>query len=119
LLGGAGLMQRGFATFLDRDTGWATERVVAGILSIPESKFENYAQRVAYFRQLETRLATLPGVEKAAIATSLPVYGYTGDRPVLTEGQSPADAATLPKAFHVMVTANYFAALGIEFVEGS
>jgi predicted permease len=118
LLAGAGIMQRGFARFLQHESGWDTAHVITASLGIPENRFESYPDRVEYFRRLETRLAALPGVEHAAIASSLPVHGYNGERPVLTEQQSAAEAAKLPTAFHVMVTSDYFATLGIAFVEG-
>ena len=41
----------------------------------------------AFYRRLEDRLKLLPGVEHAAIATSLPVNGYNGERQILLEGQ--------------------------------
>lgn len=119
LLGGAAILQRGFAQLLERRTGWDTERIITGLLPIPETRtdFATEPQRGVLFRRLEERLAAIPGVEHVAIATSLPIFTYNGDRQILQEGQSPGDAR-LPAAFHVMVTSDYFAALGIPLVEG-
>jgi predicted permease len=118
LLGGAAILQKGFATLLDRATGWDTERVLTAALPIPETRIDSDAKRNELFRKLEDRLAVLPGVEHAALTTSLPLFSYTGDRQVLVEGQTPGDAAILPAAFHVMVTSDYFATMGIPLVEG-
>ncbi len=118
LLGGAAILQRGFARLLERAAGWDTDRVLTATLPLPELRFDTDAKRIELFRRLEARLAALPGVEHAAIATSLPVFSYNGDRQVLTEGQTPGDAARLPAAFHVMVSPDYFATLGIPLVEG-
>jgi predicted permease len=74
--------------------------------------------RIEFFRKLEAKLATLPGVEQVALATSIPIFSYTGDRQILTEGQTPGDAARLPAAYHVMVTPSYFATMGIPLLEG-
>lgn len=119
LLGGAAILQRGFAQMLERRTGWDTEHVITAQLPIPETRkeFETEPQRAVLFRRLEARLIALPGVEQAAIATSLPIFSYNGDRQILKEEQSPGDP-NLPAAFHVMVTSRYFAALGIPLVEG-
>ncbi len=119
LLGGAAILQRGFAQMPERRTGWETERVITAMLPIPETRkeFATDPQRIVLFRKLEERLAAIPGVEHAALATSLPIFTYNGDRQILREGQSPGDA-NLPAAFHVMVTSDYFAALGIPLVEG-
>jgi predicted permease len=118
LLGGAAILQRGFARLLQREAGWDTERIVAGDLPIPETRIDSDDKRRELFRRIERRLAALPGVEHAAIATSLPIFSYTGARQILVDGQTPGDAATLPSAFHVMVSSDYFATLGIRLVTG-
>ena len=118
LLSGAAVLQRGFARVLERKTGWDTERVLTAALPIPETRIDSDAKRIELFRRLEDRIAALAGVEHAALATSLPVFSYTGDRQVLVEGQTPGDSAILPAAFHVMVTRDYFSTMGIPLVEG-
>lgn len=119
LLGGAAILHRGFAQLLERRTGWDTDHVLTALLPIPETRkdFATEPQRAVLFRKLEDRLATLPGVEHAAITTSLPIFSYNGDRQILQENQSPGDL-NLPAAFHVMVTSGYFATMGIPRVEG-
>ncbi|HVZ63633.1 MAG TPA: ABC transporter permease [Lacunisphaera sp.] len=119
LLGGAAILERGFARMLERRPGWDTEHIVTAMLPIPETRAD-YAtdpKRIVLFRRLEERLAAIPGVEHAALATSLPIFSYTGDRQILKEGQSPGEA-NLPVAFHVMVSSDYFAALGIPLIQG-
>ena len=119
LLGGAAILQRGFAQLLERRTGWDTDSVITAVLPIPETRkeFETEPQRAELYRKLEDRLAAIPGIEHAAMATSLPIFTYNGDRQILKDGQSPGEA-NLPAAFHVMVTSGYFAAMGIPLVEG-
>jgi putative ABC transport system permease protein len=119
LLGGAAILQRGFAQLLERRTGWDTDRIISANLPVPEAReeFNTDAKRMELFRKLEARLAAIPGVEHAALATSLPIFSYTGDRQILKDGQSPGEA-NLPAAFHVMVTSGYFATMGIPLVEG-
>ncbi|MDQ5977399.1 MAG: putative transport system permease protein [Verrucomicrobiota bacterium] len=118
LLGGAGVMQRGLARMLERQPGWDADRVLTATLPVPAARIDNDARRIVYFQELERRLTALPGVEKAAIATSLPVNGYNADRQVLLEGQAPGSSAQFPTASHVMVSSGYFAALGIPLLEG-
>jgi putative ABC transport system permease protein len=117
LLGGASVMQRGFDKFLHKDVGWDTHRVLTGILPIGDTRF-NDAQKLEFYRRVETRLAALPGVESAAISTGLPIWDYGNNRAVATELQSGADKASLPIASHVMVTPDFFATLGIKLLEG-
>jgi predicted permease len=118
LLSGAGILQRGFARFLQRRTGWDTERVLTAGLPLSESRFDTEPKRFELFHKLELRLAALPGVEHAALCSSLPLENYTGERPIFIEGQATGPSAQDPRASHVMITADYFATLGIPFVEG-
>ena len=118
LLGGAGVMQRGLARMLERQPGWDTARVLTATLPVPATRISNDAQRIVYFQELERQLTALPGAERAAIATSLPLNGYNADRQVLLEGQAPGSAAQFPTASHVMVTPGYFATVGIPLLEG-
>ncbi len=119
LLGGAAVLQRGFARLLERQPGWDVDRITAAVLPIPETReeYETEPKRAMLYRRLEERLQRIPGIECAAIATSLPIFSHNGDRQVLTEGQVPGDAR-LPAAFHVMVSSDYFRALGIPLLEG-
>lgn len=118
LLSGAAMMHRGFDRFLRVETGWDTDRIVAGALPSFGDRYVSYDERVEAIRQIQDRLETLPGVESAAFATSLPIYGYNAQRQILMEGQTAGDAALLPTAFHTMVTPNYFETVGIELVRG-
>ncbi len=118
LLGGAAIMYRGFSQFLQRDTGWDDDQVLSAALPVPGVRYPAYMDRVNLFRRVERELRTLPGVETAALASSLPIQGYTADRQVLLEGQSPADTPNAPRAHHVMVTSDYFRTLGIPLLAG-
>ncbi len=119
LLSGAGAMQRGFARLLERRTGWDVDRIISAGLPVPETRFDTEPKRFELFRKLERRLATLPGVEHAAVCSSLPLEDYTGERPIYVDGQPAGPSSLAPRASHVMVSSDYFAALGIPFLEGS
>jgi putative ABC transport system permease protein len=118
LLGGAALINRGFARMLERNTGWDTDRVLTAILPIPEPRYPTAAQRVDFFRKLEDRLAAIPGVESAALSTSMPLLNFSTDRQVFIDAPAADGAATNPVAWHYMITADYFAAMGIRLLEG-
>ncbi|HET7535679.1 MAG TPA: FtsX-like permease family protein, partial [Candidatus Didemnitutus sp.] len=118
LLGGAGVMQRGFTKFLHKDVGWDTGRLLAGALPMPEARYPTLASRLEFFRKIETRLGALPGVENVALTTGLPIWGYWTNRKIFTEQQATADQANLPQANHVMITSDYFKVIGVPFLEG-
>ncbi|PTY08343.1 permease [Opitutaceae bacterium EW11] len=118
LLGGAAVMNRGFDRLLHRQLGWDPSHVAVSSLPIPEKQYPTMQSRNVFFRKLEDRLVQLPGVERAALTTSLPLFDYSANRPVLTDGASTAGRAENPVASHVMVTRDYFATLGIPLLEG-
>lgn len=117
LLGGAALMNRGFSRLLEREAGWDTHRVLTGTIHLPESRYDN-ARRLAFFRQLEDTLATLPGVEQVALTNSLPLFPYFSDQPVFTDAAGAGPGGNNPTASHVLVTPSYFATLGVPLLEG-
>ncbi len=119
LLGGAAILQRGFSELLDRRTGWDTDRIAAAAIPIPQTRedLQSDDQRIELFRRLEERLKRIPGAEHAALATSLPIFSHNSERQVFTDGQAQGDP-NLPSAFTIIVTSDYFAAMGIPLVEG-
>ena len=118
LLGGAGMMHRGFARLLGQDPGWETARVLTGVFPMPEKRYEKPEQRIEFYRSIERRLGALPGVESVALATSLPLWHYGNNRQITSDALNGSDPAGLPRASTVMVTAGYFDTLGIKLVEG-
>ncbi|ACB75177.1 ABC transporter permease [Opitutus terrae] len=118
LLGGAAVMQRGFAKFVQKDPGWDTARLLTGTLPMPEKRFPQPADRIEFHRKVLARLAALPGVEAAALATGVPIWGYGTDRQIHTEKQDASDTRNLPLASHVMITSDFFNVLGVSLLEG-
>jgi putative ABC transport system permease protein len=118
LLGGAGVMQRGFSKFIKRNTGWDTAHVLTAILPMPEKRFPDSKDRIEFYRKIEARLSALPGVDGVALATGLPLWDYGNTRQIFTEKQASMDKSNLPYASHVMITADFFKTLGIPLIEG-
>jgi predicted permease len=118
LLGGAGVMQRGFDKLVHKDVGWDKDHFLTGALPMPETRFPEPADRIAFYERVHTRLAALPGVENVALTTGVPLWGYGTDRQIFTEAQADAEKANLPRASHVMITSDFFKVLGVSLVEG-
>lgn len=118
LLGGAAVMNRGFGRMLSRPTGWDNARVMTGFINLPESRYDKPAKRVEFFRRALDRIAALPGVEKVSLSTSLPLFGFSSERPVFLDAAAVTGTAANPVAAHVMVSHDFFATLGIGLIEG-
>jgi predicted permease len=78
LLLGAGLLMRTFVKIIGVDLGFDPKNVlITGVVFPPERRTSADAQRTMY-RQMIDRLANVPGVTSAAIATGFPPFGGMG-----------------------------------------
>ncbi len=118
LLGGAGVMQRGFDKFIHRNSGWDTSKVLTGTFPMPAKSYPNPEARIAFYRKIEARISALPGVESVSLSSALPLHNFGNERRILTEKQTSADRSNLPFASQVVITADFFKTLGIKILEG-
>ncbi|MBI2812963.1 MAG: ABC transporter permease [Opitutae bacterium] len=118
LLSGAGFFIRGLERFATRDLGWRAEQALTASLNLPARKYGTDDAQRAFYDRLETRLGALPGVERVALATSLPFSGYTWSQRFVVEGRAdPAPGAEPLRAVNV-VSVGFFETLGLGLVEG-
>jgi predicted permease len=103
---------------LQRYAGWDTEHVLTGMLPLPENRFDNGEKRIALFRRIEEKLASLPGVEAVALANSLPLFNYFSDRPVFRDAPAAGAEGSHPVASHVLITPGFLGTLGIPLLDG-
>lgn len=115
LLAGAGLMFRTVQRLRSVAPGFEPDGVLAVDLALPYSRYQTYDESVAFFDELNRRVAALPGVARAAIGSGLPLEGGLGCALLAAEDQPP-DVKT-PCVPNLVVGPGYFATLGIE-VEG-
>ena len=119
LLATAGVMIRGFSALLERDKGWDTARVLLANIHLPEqSTYNTEDKRRVVIDKLTRRLAQIPHAERTAICSSPPLFGYSKDVSFEVPGATSDDPTKQPIGGYTMVTADYFAALGIPLVEG-
>jgi putative ABC transport system permease protein len=118
LLAGAGFFIRGLQRFMAHDPGWRIEGLLMGTPTLPDTRYANDPSRHAFHQRLLERVARLPGVERVALATALPLQGYNTPNGIQIEGQAEPPRGQEPLAYSNIVSAGYFATLGIELVEG-
>ena len=118
LLAGAGLMIRSFMAVQAVDPGFRADRILTFDFALPMTKYKEEPQRAAFFEQLTTRAATLPGVERAAVIDTLPLTGSGNVSAFVIEGRPPLPTEKVQDAEFFSVTPDYFDALGIPLVRG-
>ena len=135
LLCAGGLLTRSLNALVGTRTGMDVENVLTMSVGLPEKRYDE-AQRVEFFRQALQRVKSLPGVESAAAAGSLPVVGaplqdgvfHVRGTPLRFPSQDPvkglraSDASsgslTGPFAKIRVATPGYFKTLGIPMSAG-
>ncbi len=117
LLVGAGLMLRSV---------WALQRVPIGLdpngvltmrIALPVQGYASPEQVVVFYHNLLQRLRTLPGVQSAGAARSLPLGSTIGDYGLRVEGYTPPPG-TNSKGDWQIVTDGYLEAMGERVVHG-
>ena len=117
LLGGAGLLARSFMQLAHVDPGFIPENAALMRLSLPEKKYPQPEQQLAFANSLLEQIRNLPGVQAVGITHSMPLVGDY----VLTftiEGRPAMAPSDLPSTNYYAVTPDYFRAMGIRLVRG-
>jgi predicted permease len=117
LLVAAGLMVRSFWNLYRLDLGVKTENRLIGLISLPQLKYPEAADRLAFFDALMPKLQALPGVQSVTSSSELPGQGYSG-REIEIEGAPPDDAAKRPSEAQLVINTDYFRTLGATLIRG-
>jgi len=117
LLIGAGLMIRSFYRLQSVNPGFSYEHLTSFSVSLPQLKYAEQGQRVAFYNQLLENIRHLPGVESAAASSGLPLGNNGWQSWVTFDGQTAAgDKGALVEA--CLVTPDYFRTMNIPLKSG-
>lgn len=116
LLISAGLLARSFWTLTSVDSGIRADRVLAGEVALPASRYSDGSVRSAFVEAALARLAATRDVVDAALVNRLPFSGSNVLVGVEVEGLATgADAPTMDRR---VVSPDYFDAMGIPLLTG-
>ncbi|NNM06278.1 MAG: FtsX-like permease family protein, partial [Gemmatimonadetes bacterium] len=117
LLVGAGFMIRSVMNLKNVDLGFETERVIAGRVGLFDTDYPDPEMRDQFFTLLKERAEQEPGVELAAVGSSLP--GLGGPRYFLSvEGEEYPTDRDHPVVLATTISADYFDVFGVTVIEG-
>jgi putative ABC transport system permease protein len=117
LLVGAGLTIRSFARLTSVEPGFEARNVLTFRMRLPDAKYEEASQAVAFCSEAMARVSALPGVERVAVATGFPL-GRAFDNSYLIEGQPEPPPGRGQVAFRQDVSDDYHNTLKIPLLEG-
>jgi predicted permease len=115
---GAGLLIRSFMQLISIPPGFDAQSVLTARISLPLAVYQTQQQRTAFYRQLDERLAALPGIESGGLATILPLQGVNWGAAIEIEGRQRTNLGDGPATEVAEVTPGYFSALHIRLVKG-
>jgi putative ABC transport system permease protein len=118
LLVGAGLLVRSFLTLRGVDPGVNPAHVVTMQVSLPWTKYAKTEQRLGLYEQLLARVEGVPGVGAVALASSLPPDMSNTSDNFSIEGRPPRPDRETPTGDLILVTPDYFRALGVPVLRG-
>jgi len=126
LLIGAGLMMRSVSNLAAVSPGFDPSAVLTLHVSIPRAAASTGAAPapaappapVVYGRALLERIRAVPGVSSAALGSDMPLDGNAAASFYAAEGQPPANAQNVPRAYVHRVSPEFFATLRIPIVAG-
>jgi putative ABC transport system permease protein len=131
LLVGAGLLGRSFLNLLEINPGYRTQHAVVLDAALPYERGEEGTQRrVAFYRELMSRVRTIPGVTNVGAASEFPLTGSgrdgsfiimsrideplrMEDYPILTKDPKRSGSANF-----TVVDGNYFDVMNIPVLSG-
>jgi len=114
----AGLAVRMALYFQRLDIGFDFHDVLTLKAELPAGRYAADEQVRSFAAQLQERLAAVPGVAAAALATARPGLDTLPTAALEVDGAEPSPNAAQPWAAHTAVTAGYFEALRIPMVTG-
>lgn len=115
LLVGAGLFLRSFIHLLETDPGFNPTQTLAFDLSFPKAKYPEASDRLRFVKDLNERLAALPGVESVGAISSLPL-SRNGETQMVSRTDKPARTDYVVGCDYV--SGDYFSAMGIRLLRG-
>jgi putative ABC transport system permease protein len=118
LLAGAGLLVQSFARLQQVDLGFRPESAVTFRFALPDAKYEEDPQVLAFVDSLMERMERLPGYRSAGAGLVMPLSGSDFTLTFTVAGRPPAPPG-MDDAMRVQVaTPGFFHAMGMPLVRG-
>ena len=118
LLVGGALFIKSFYRLLQVDPGFKTDNLLTLEYRLPRNKYVEPPAQWEFHRQVVEQLKAVPGVQSAALIRGLPLTGNSASvRIALPDREAPSRGQEPQVQFNT-ATPDYFAAMGIPFVQG-
>jgi predicted permease len=117
LLIGAGLLIRSFVRLQSVPPGFNTERVLSMRVAATGREYHDHEHVIQFYREIESRIARLPGVLAVGTVSALPLAGSIGWGQINVEGYTPPPGQELQVDTRIAST-DYFRTMEIPLIQG-
>jgi putative ABC transport system permease protein len=117
LLIGAGLLVRNFVQLRNASPGFDARNLLTLNVTLPPVRYSTGPQMIAFFRELVRQVSSLPGVQSAAISSTLPLTTVRVS-PALPEGQPMVPLTERPFFNIQTLSPGYIAAMRVPLLAG-
>jgi predicted permease len=117
LLIGAGLLIRSFVRLQNVAPGFTTDHVLTMQVAVNGTRYQDDKNLAGFYRDVEARIAHLPGVVAEGAVSALPLTGTVGWGGIHVEGYAPPPGQELQVDMRTAST-DYFRAMEIPLVTG-
>jgi putative ABC transport system permease protein len=120
LLVGAGLLVKGFRALITVHENYDPASVLTLTLNLPEHQYQQQSGRAAFHQQMLQRLAAIPNVQSAALASYVPYANGGGAdlMPFKIEGRASEERGEVISSMVETVSPNYFRLMNIGLRDG-
>lgn len=115
---GTGLVGRSFLAVMDVDPGFTADRVLTGGFLMPAGKYPDGRRQAAHVNALVESLERVPGIDVAAVTSTLPLSTIRVSFEIEPEGARSDAVQPRPSVDWRSVTGGYFQALGMPLIAG-
>ena len=113
----AGLLLKSFWRLMQVDPGFQADHLLTLNVTLIGDKSKDESQVISFFRELPSRLGSLPGVTGVSAVSNLPISGGDGNGDLTIEGRDFPPALT-PAASFRRILPNYFSVMGVPLKRG-
>jgi predicted permease len=113
----AGLFVRSLQSAEHMDLGFNPDHVLNVTLD-PKQDDYNEAQTREFYRELETKVNAIPGVQSASLASSVPISSPPSKQKVYIENRSLPPDSVLPDILYTRIGRDYFQTMNIPVLVG-
>ncbi len=119
LVVGAGLMLRSFASLQNVDPGFDADGLLSFRLYLPPATYADPTSQMSFFRELQTRMEGIPGVEAVTLMSGLPPIRRINANTMEFDGLEQTDDGPPHNVdYWQFVMDDYFSTMRIPLIEG-